>query len=54
MSYLLITYLRIEPEDLEPMTYEHAQAEKLQQELLFPQNIHRIEEVPDEDHAQSP
>ena len=43
--YHLITFMRIEPEDDEPLTYEDACAEKDQQELMCPENIHRIEEV---------
>ena len=43
--YRLITFMRIEPEDDEPLTYEDACAEKDQQELMFPENSHRIEEV---------
>lgn len=30
----------------EPLTYEQALAEKEQQELLCPENIYRIEEIP--------
>ena len=50
----LISYVRAEPKDWEPMNYEQAQAEKDQQELLFPENVHLIEEVPDEDDGQGP
>ena len=44
--YRLITFMRIEPEDHEPLTYEQALSEKDQQELMFPENSHRIEEIP--------
>ena len=44
--YYLITYMRIEPEKPEPMTHAQALAEKDQQELMFPEHIHRIEEIP--------
>ena len=42
--YRLIPFMRIEPEDDEPLTYEEALAEKEQQELMCPENIYRIEE----------
>ena len=42
--YRLITFMRIEPEDAEPMTHEEALAERRQQELLCPENIYLIEE----------
>ena len=44
--YRLISYLRIDPEDDEPLTYEEALSEKDQQELMCPENLHRIEEIP--------
>ncbi len=44
--YRLIAYLRIDPEDDEPLTYEQALAEKDQQEMMSPENIYRIEEIP--------
>ena len=44
-QYQLISFMRIEPEDGEPMTYEQALAEKEQQELLGPEHVHRIEDV---------
>ncbi len=43
--YRLVAYLRIDPEDGEPLTHTEALAEKEQQEFLFPENIYRIEEV---------
>ena len=43
--YRLITFMRIDPEDDEPLTYEQALSEKDQQELVCPEHIHRIEEV---------
>ena len=46
--YQLISFMRIEPEDDEPMTHEEALAEKDQQELMFPENIFRVEELPEE------
>ena len=53
-KYRLVAYLRVDPEDQEPMTYEEALAEKEQQELMGPENLYRIEEVSDEDHRESP
>lgn len=44
-QYRLVAYIRVDPEDGEPMTYEEAQAEKEQQQFLFPENIYRIEEI---------
>jgi hypothetical protein len=44
--YRLITFMRIAPEDDEPLTYEQALSEKDQQELMCPEHIHRIEEIP--------
>jgi len=44
-KYRLIAFIRIDPEDDEPLTYEQALAEKEQQELMSPENIYRIEEV---------
>ena len=46
-QYQLVSFMRIEPEDGEPMTYEQALAEKEQQELLGPESIHCIENVSD-------
>ena len=44
--YRLITFMRIESEDHESLTYEQALSEKEQQELMCPENSHRIEEIP--------
>jgi len=44
--YRLITFMRIDPEDDEPLTYEEALSEKEQQELMCPENLHRMEEIP--------
>jgi len=43
--YRLISYMRIEPEEDAPLTYEEALAEKEQQEMMCPENLHIIEEV---------
>ncbi len=42
--YRLIAFMRIEPEAADPVAYEEALAEKEQQELMFPENLYRIEE----------
>ncbi len=51
MKYRLVAYLRIEPEDSEPLTYTEALSEKEQQQFLFPENIYRIEEIESPAHA---
>ena len=53
-KYVLVAYLRLDGEDGAWMIddYDEAVAEKRQQEILFPENIYRIEEVPDEDHRE--
>ena len=43
--YRLVSYLRVDPEDAEPMTYEEVLNEQQQQELMSPENLYRIEEV---------
>jgi len=43
--YHLISYMRIEPEEDAPLTYGEALAEKEQQEMMCPENLHIIEEV---------
>ena len=44
-GYQLVSFIRIGPEDSEPLTYEEALAEKEQQELMCPENLYQIEEV---------
>ncbi len=53
-KYVLVAYLRLDGEDGAWMIddYDEAVAEKRQQEILFPENIYRIEEVSDEDHRE--
>ncbi len=41
-------YMRIEPDEIEPLTYNEALKEKEHLELLQPENIYRIEKVEDE------
>jgi len=43
--YRLVAYIRVDPEEGEPLTFTEALSEKAQQEFLFPENIYRIEEV---------
>ncbi len=43
--YRLVAYLRIEPEDGEPLTYEEAVAEKEQQQMISPENLYCIEDA---------
>ncbi|MBI4531880.1 MAG: hypothetical protein HY709_10235 [Candidatus Latescibacteria bacterium] len=47
--YRLVAYLRIDPDNDEPMTYEEALAEQEQHVLLFPENLYRIEELSTEE-----
>jgi len=44
-QYRLVAYIRVDPENQEPMSYEEVLSEKAQQEFLFPENIYRIEEI---------
>ena len=44
-QYRLVAYIRVDPENPEPMTYEEALAEKEQQELMCPENLYQLEEV---------
>ena len=44
--YHLIAYIRVDPEEADPLTYAQALAEKEQQEFLFPEHVFRIEEIP--------
>lgn len=44
--YRLVAYLRIEPENEAPMTYTEALSEQEQQELISPENLYQIEEIP--------
>ena len=44
-KYQVICYMRIETEEIDPMTYREALSEKEHLELLQPENIYRIEEI---------
>jgi hypothetical protein len=46
--YRLIAYIRVEPENQEPMTFLEALSELDQQVSLFPENIYRIEKIESE------
>ena len=43
--YRLRPFIRVGAEESEPMSYQEALAEKMQQEFLCPENLYRIEEV---------
>ena len=45
--YRLITYLRTDEDEERWLTHEEAIAELQQQQLLFPEHIHRLETIPD-------
>ena len=44
-KYQVVAFMRIDPEDPEPLTYEDALKEKEHLELLQPENVYRIEEI---------
>ena len=44
-KYQVICYIRIEPEDMKPMTFTEAQAEAHHLKFLQPENFYVIEEV---------
>ena len=44
-KYQVVCYMRIDPEDPEPLTYEQAFSEKNNLELFEPANIYIIEEI---------
>jgi len=44
-KYQVVTYIRVEPEKIEPLTYNEAKKEKEQAELMQPENIYEIEEI---------
>ena len=54
-KYVLVAYLRLDGEDDAWVMDSHSEAlaEKHQQEIMFPENIYRIEEVSDEDNGES-
>ena len=44
-KYQVTCYMRVEAEEVEPLTYQEALSEKEHMELLQPENIYRIEEI---------
>jgi|GEM_PF-3056946 len=44
-KYCVVGFMRIDPEDPEPLTYRQALKEKEQMEFLQPENIYRIEKI---------
>ena len=46
-KYQVTCYMRIETEEVEPLTYREALSDKEHLEMLQPENIYRIEEVDD-------
>ena len=44
-KYQVVCYMRIEPEDPQPLTYKEALEEKEHLELLQPEHIYKIEEI---------
>lgn len=44
-KFVVICYMRIEPEEAEPLTYREALEEKKHLEFLQPENIYRIEKM---------
>ena len=44
--YQLIAYIRVDPEDTQPLTYEQALSEQEQQQFMSPENVYRIQEIP--------
>lgn len=46
-KYRLTAFIRVEPEKDRSLAYEAALTEIRQQELLCPENLYRIEELPE-------
>lgn len=53
-GYQLVSFLRIDPEDGEPLTYTEALVEKEQQVLMSPENVYRIEKIGETASCTSP
>ena len=51
-KYRLITYLRTDEDEERWLNREEAIAQLQQQQLLFPEHIHRLETVPHDDHCE--
>jgi len=46
-KYQVVGYIKVEPEAVEPQTYEEALKDKESQELMQPENIYQIKEIKD-------
>ena len=44
-KYKIVYYIRVEPEEAEPLTYSEAVVEKVHLDLLQPENIYKIEKI---------
>ena len=44
-KYQVICYMRIEPEEAEPLTYREALEEKKHLEFMDPESIYKIEKI---------
>ena len=44
-KYQIVSYMRIDVDEVEPLTYKEAIEEKDHVEFLQPENIYRIEEI---------
>jgi len=44
-KYMVVGFIRVDPEDPEPLTYREALKEKEHMEFLQPENIYRIEKL---------
>ena len=47
-KYQVVCYIRVDPDEVNPMTYEQALVEKEHLKFLQPDNIYRIEEIEDD------
>ena len=47
-KYQVVCYIRVDPDEVNPMTYEQALAEQEHLEFLHPENIYQIAEIKEE------
>jgi len=47
-KYQVVCFIRVGPEDPEPLTYKDALLEKGNLEMMQPENIYRIEKIGDD------
>ena len=47
-KYQVVCFLRVDPEEKMPLTYEEALQDKQQLEFMQPENIYKIEELDDD------